>query len=161
MKKERCLACGTAMKVGRENVKYDSLPGTTLVGVTVCRCPNCGEYEVEIPVVEKLNRVLAMEVVRKKGRLSADEVRFLRKAMGWSGADFTRYMGVERATVSRWETGKERIGAQADRLLRLLVVCKKPVDEYLVEAEPTLAAMRIEAHEAQNDWTAQSVTAHA
>jgi hypothetical protein len=47
-----CLQCGAEMRMKRENCKYDasSLPGITLLGVEVSRCPKCGEHEVAIPL---------------------------------------------------------------------------------------------------------------
>ncbi len=39
-------------------------------------------------------------------------------------------MGVSRETVSRWQTGKKPLGAQADRLIRLLVATSTPVADY-------------------------------
>lgn len=131
----KCAECGSAMKVGRENVKYDqmmSLP-VTLANVEVRRCPQCGEYEVVIPRLEEVLRVLAGAIIRKPRRLTGEEVRFLRKYLGWSGADFARRMGTQPETVSRWEHGTAAIGPQADRLLRLMVATVPPVEEYSLD----------------------------
>jgi transcriptional regulator with XRE-family HTH domain len=65
-------------------------------------------------------------------------VRYLRKYLGWSGADFAAHMGATRETVSRWETGDAPIGPTADRLLRLMVVTKTPVDDYSLELLSTI-----------------------
>jgi putative zinc finger/helix-turn-helix YgiT family protein len=131
----KCLVCGTAMKARRENFKYDAcgLPYVTLVGVDVSRCPKCGEYEVAIPRSEDLHRVIATAVARRRGRLQAPEVRFLRRWLGWSGADFAKHMGVSAETVSRWESGAQRMGATADRLLRLMVASREPERDYSLE----------------------------
>lgn len=127
----KCAECGSAMKVARENVKYDGMMGlpVVLANVEVRRCARCGEYEVVIPRLEELLGVLAGAVIRKPTRLTGDEVRFLRKYLGWSGADFARHMGTQPETVSRWEHGAV-IGPQADRLLRLMVATVRPVAEY-------------------------------
>jgi putative zinc finger/helix-turn-helix YgiT family protein len=118
-----CLACGSRMKTKRENYRYDAvgLPGITLESVEVSRCGKCGEYEVEIPRIEDLHRAIADAVIRKQERLTAAEIRFLRKQIGWSGADFAANMGATRETVSRWENGGLTMGPAADRLLRMLV----------------------------------------
>lgn len=65
-----CLQCGSEMKMARENYKYDAsgLPGITLVGVEVVRCPNCGEYEVSIPSIEDLHRAIAHPLAYKRAR---------------------------------------------------------------------------------------------
>jgi transcriptional regulator with XRE-family HTH domain len=70
---------------------------------------------------------------RKTNRLSATEIRFLRKSLGWSGADFARHIGVDPATVSRWETGAQDIGQVADRFLRLLISVHTPVQNYSLD----------------------------
>ena len=128
----KCLQCGHAMTTRREHVRYDAsgLPGVTLVGVEVSRCAHCGEYEVAIPRIADLHRVMAHAVVRKSSRLTPAEIRFLRRSLGWSGRDFGDHMGATAETVSRWENGRAAMGAQADRLLRLLVLHRQPAPSY-------------------------------
>lgn len=127
-----CIECGFAMKTKRENYKYDAsgLPGVTLVGVEVSRCPKCGEVEVTIPNIEGLHRAIASVISRKKERLAPEEIRFLRKYLGLSGGDFAQHIGVSPETVSRWEQGRTPMGATADRFLRWLVVTREPVSHY-------------------------------
>ena len=131
----KCLRCASTMRTRRENYKYDAcgLPGITLVGVGVARCPKCGDHEVAIPRIEDLHRAIAQAVIRKKGRLTPEEVRFLRKYLGWSGSDFSSHIGVTPETVSRWEQGAARVGATADRLLRLMVVTREPASDYSLD----------------------------
>lgn len=130
-----CTMCRTQMVSGRENVPYRSLPGVVLVGVEVRRCPNCGEYEVVIPRIEELDRTIAAAVIRKPSRLSAAEIRFLRKYLDLSGADLARKMGTKPETVSRWESNKQPMGAQADRLLRLMVAYRAALKNYFEDLE--------------------------
>jgi putative zinc finger/helix-turn-helix YgiT family protein len=127
-----CLICGTPMTTRRENYQYTAsgLRYVTLHNVEVSRCPQCGETEVAIPQIEGLHRAIATALVRKATRLAPEEIRFLRKYLGWSGVDFAAHMGTTPATVSRWEQGKTPMGPIADRLLRLLVVTRAPVQEY-------------------------------
>ena len=115
-----------------ENIRYDAsgLPGVTLVGVDVSRCAHCGEHEVAIRRITDLHRVMAHAVVRKPCRLTPAEIRFLRGTLGWSGQDFAEHMGATAETVSRWENGRAAMGAQADRLLRLLVLHSQPAPSY-------------------------------
>ena len=119
-----CFNCSHGMTTGRENVKYDAsgLPGVTLVDVEVSRCGHCGQYEVAIPRIEELHRVMAIALVRKSARLTPAEIRFLRTTLGWSGRELADHMGATAETVSRWEHGKTPMGPQADRLLRLMVL---------------------------------------
>jgi putative zinc finger/helix-turn-helix YgiT family protein len=131
----KCAECHAEMTSRRENYKYDAsgLPNVTLLGVEVRICPDCGEREVVIPKIEELHRAIARAVIGKAARLVPEEVRFLRKVLGLSGADFAKRMGVDPTTVSRWETGTQPIGPQADRLLRLMVVVSPPKSDYAVE----------------------------
>jgi putative zinc finger/helix-turn-helix YgiT family protein len=127
------MQCGHAMTTKRENAPYTALPGTVLVGVEVSRCPSCGEYEVAIPAIDELNRVLAEAVIRKPARLTGGEIRFLRTYLGYSSADFAKLIGGNPATISRWETDKQPIGHHTDLLLRALVALDKKVDEYPIK----------------------------
>jgi putative zinc finger/helix-turn-helix YgiT family protein len=131
----KCIVCGAEMKTGRENFRYDAcgLPGVTLMGVKVSRCPECGEYEVAIPQIEDLHQAITHEVIRKTRPLDAMEIRYLRKYLGWSGVDFAKRMGTSPETVSRWETGAVPMGAIADRLLRLMVATRDPVSDYSLD----------------------------
>lgn len=140
----RCVACSSQMKTRRENYRYaaSGLPYVTLEGVEVSRCLKCGESEVAIPAIEQLHRVIAGVLIRKRGRLAPGEIKFLRKYLGWSGADFARHMGTTQETVSRWEHGTMPMGAQAERLLRLMVATKAPVSDYTVDVLAHIEADR-------------------
>jgi putative zinc finger/helix-turn-helix YgiT family protein len=132
------LQCGSAVTSKRENVPYKALPGTVLVGVSVSRCAHCGEYEIAIPAIDEINRALAQVVIRKPGRLSGAEVRFLRTYLGYSGVDFARLIHSDPASVSRWESDKQPIGHHTDLLLRAMVVLDKKTDEYPIALFATI-----------------------
>lgn len=161
----KCDACGEPMISARENYSYTAsgLPYVTLVGVEVRRCKACGEHEVVLPKIEQLHRAIALGVVAKRPRLTAAEIRFLRKYLGWSGADFAKHMGVTPESVSRWENDREQMGAVADRLLRLMVVTRAPVSEYeldtLAELEDESAPVRLRLEAARGGWRAEAVAA--
>ena len=131
----KCPECGTPMKTRKENYRYDEcgLKYVTLVGVEVARCPHCGNYEISIPHIEGLHRLLAKVLIEKSTRFTGDEVRFLRKSLGWSGSEFAKHMGVAEETVSRWENDAAPIGPQADRLLRFLVAQGRLTANYPAE----------------------------
>lgn len=137
-----CMECGGKLKARKENYRYLAcgLPNVTLKGVEVRRCGTCGDHEVVIPRIEKLHEALALAVVKQEARLTGAEVRFLRKYLGYSGADFATLIGVSAETVSRWENDRETMGPSAERLLRMLVVHKGPVREYPVETLTRISA---------------------
>ena len=158
-----CVECGGAMKTARENFRYDAcgLRGVTLVGVEVSRCPGCGEYEVSIPRIEDLHRGIARALARKPSRLVGAEIRYLRKWLGWSGVDFAAYMGVTAETVSRWENGTASMAGTAERLLRLLVLTREPVQDYsldvlkgIARADP--APLRLGMRADEQGWHAEA-----
>jgi putative zinc finger/helix-turn-helix YgiT family protein len=125
----KCPECGNAMRVKQETVSFEKtvgVPGVWIV-TDVARCPKCGSYEVIVQDLDGLHRAIARTVINKEGRLSGAEIRFLRKLLGWSGADFAEHMGTSAETVSRWETDSTPMGPQADRLLRLMVLTREPV----------------------------------
>jgi putative zinc finger/helix-turn-helix YgiT family protein len=137
-----CIECGGKLRSKKENYRYleCGLPNVTLTGVEVRRCTICGDHEVVIPHIEKLHEALANAVVRHEARLSGSEVRFLRKYLGCSGVDFANLIGVAPETVSRWENKKETMGPSAERLLRMLVVHKMPIQEYPMETLTQISA---------------------
>jgi putative zinc finger/helix-turn-helix YgiT family protein len=112
------------MKTQRENVPFLGLPGVVLVGVPVTRCPNCGEYEVTIPHIDELHRVLALHVVEHSSRLAGAEIKFLRTVLDYTSAAFARLVGASPVTVSRWEHGAQPIGHRADAFIRALVLLR-------------------------------------
>jgi putative zinc finger/helix-turn-helix YgiT family protein len=158
-----CLQCGTAMKVRRENYSSDlfGVP-VTLVGVRMYRCPNCGEFEVEIPNPEGLHAVIARHLIGKRARLTGREIRFLRKYLDYSSSDFASTIGVTPETISRWEKDKERIGPAADRLLRMFILYTKsgenyPIANFAKISSHISAPMQFGVKSANNEWREAAV----
>lgn len=159
-----CLECGGKMTSSRETVKYDAsgLSGITLRNVEVRRCARCGRYEVVIPKIEQLHQLIAAIVIRKTDALAAEEIRFLRKYLGWSGVDFAAHMGATAETVSRWENGKLAMSAQADRLLRAMVALGEPQSDYTLDAlkeivpKRTTKPLRVGLRSAPSGWRKES-----
>jgi len=155
----KCNECGSPLKTRKENYRYSEcgLKNVTLVGIDVSRCPRCGNYELSIPHIEELHRLIARVLIEKTTRLTGEEVRFLRKCLGWSGADFAKHIGVAEETVSRWENSSAPIGPQADRLLRLMVAQGRLTTNYpterLSQINPKKAtATRVELETRDEQW---------
>jgi putative zinc finger/helix-turn-helix YgiT family protein len=151
------------MKTAHENYLYkeSGLANVTLVGIEVHRCPNCGEHEAVIPKIEQLHRVIATTIARKAPRLAAEEIRFLRKYLGWSGGDFGEHMGVSPETVSRWENGSATMGATAERLLRLAALTREPMSDYSLDilkvvAQKKATAQRLQMKVYRGSWNAKA-----
>jgi DNA-binding transcriptional regulator YiaG len=108
------------MKGAYQNYEYRQcgLNNVVLTGVLVFHCP-CGEVSVEIPALSVLHRFIAFELLRKPSLLVGEEIRYLRKFVGYTASDFAAEIGTSNVTISRWERGVGRITRNADRVLRL------------------------------------------
>lgn len=158
----KCRNCGGVMFCKRENYKYDQsgLEGVTLENVPVYRCDACGQVLAGIERMASVHRELAHALARKPEKLGPKEVRFMRKFLGLSSADFAAEMGVDPASVSRWESldDPKPMGPQSERLLRLMVLIEKPVEEYHLrdmatrDARPT----RIRLSGGENGWRVET-----
>ena len=155
----KCPECGARLVSKRQEHRYDEcgLPHVTLVGAEVARCAACGYSEVTIPNIEALHRRIARVLIDKPTRLLGDEVRFLRKSLGWSATAFARHLSVQLETVSRWENDKQPIGAQADLLLRVLVAQGALATTYPIDRLPSIdldrsTATRVRLARSRSDW---------
>ena len=158
-----CPQCGHQMKTARENYLYkeSGLPNVTLMGIEVSRCPSCGEHEAVIPRIEQLHRAIAATIARKAPGLTPAEICFLRKCLGWSGADFAAHLGVSAETVSRWENGSATMGSAAERLLRLASLTREPAGDYSLDllkamARTKPAAQRLQVRVEKGRWNAEA-----
>ena len=145
----KCPKCrAEAMRIERGPYRYDSggLPHVVLLGVETGRCGQCGAEMVSIPRIAQLHEAIAVALATKSTRLAPLEARFLRKCLGLSTDDLAARMGVARETVSRWESPRsaQPIGATSERLLRLMALRERPVEEYPTDR---LAEIRDETSE--------------
>jgi putative zinc finger/helix-turn-helix YgiT family protein len=160
--KMKCFACRAGLlKVSRETVKYSDcgLSTVTLSNVEVRACGNCGEREVVLPKIEELHRLIASLVANKPARLTSAEFRFLRKYLGFSGADFARYIDVQPETLSRWENGKTPINMSVEWLVRHMALTEKPIERYPVNPRKAPSPQPVVIRADDGDWTAATVSA--
>lgn len=76
---------------------------------------------VSIDGADGLHTVLVAEILRKKGRMTGKELRFLRTHLTLSQDNLGKCLGATEQSVSLWErTGK--VPAATDALVRLLVI---------------------------------------
>ncbi|PNU19747.1 hypothetical protein C2E25_11165 [Geothermobacter hydrogeniphilus] len=130
-----CPDCKTVELVEkRETIRFEEcgLSGVVLQDVLVRQCDGCGNRLVSIPNLSGLHRSIAMVLVNKPERLAPEEIRFLRKSLGWSKADFARKMHVRPEQVSRWESEKapKPMQVQNELLLRTLVAKGQKIEDY-------------------------------
>lgn len=116
---------------------------------------------VSIQNLEALHRAIGLHLVRNKARLSAAEIRFLRKELDMSQTQLARFLGVGETTVRHWESSRGKITRPAEHMLRLLyheyAAGRSPVRE-LVERLGQLNrdghAKKMEFEEAHGGWRA-------
>jgi len=111
-----------------ENYNYleSGLDNVILKGIDVFRC-SCGEEVARIPSIGELHRLIGLKLVKKDSLLNGKEIRFLRKNIGVSAQKLARQMGVDNATISRWENNKQRITKSHDLHLRLIYCNMKSI----------------------------------
>ena len=116
-----CPVCNSETVCTQDTHKYTEcgLDNVVLKGIDVCKC-SCGEKFVSIPAMPQLHRLIAINLINKKSLLSGQEIRFLRKNMGLTATKLSKIIGVDNATISRWETGNQPITKPHDHLIRLV-----------------------------------------
>lgn len=152
-------SCSAQMQSGQESYGYTEcgLDTVTLVDVEVRRCAECGEHEVSVPRIEELHRLIAQQVALKKTRLMPQEIRFLRKYLGFSKGGFAGAIDATPETVSRWELGKEQMSPVAERVLRRTALVGSPMEEYplarLAEvAQEEAVPLSLRLHAPHSQW---------
>ena len=158
-----CLECGGKLTVTRETIPYrqSGLPNVFLRNVEIRRCPSCGEVYEVIPRIEQLHALLARAVATKRAKLTAGEIRFLRKWLGWDQAEFATRMDVQPETVSRWESGAQVVSGTTERLLRLMALTQQPKRNYTLDmlrevAKGAAKTTRVEVVERNHEWAVAS-----
>jgi putative transcriptional regulator len=117
----RCYNCGKDMSVKRGKHHYieSGLDNVYLLNIDFLEC-DCGEKMVCIPFVPELNKLIGKNIIKKQSPLNGKEIRFLRKNMGLKAQVLKEMLGVDNATISRWEKGTQKMSPSNDRLLRII-----------------------------------------
>lgn len=79
-----------------------------------------GTVATEIPDIEGLVATVAMARALMPIRFSASELKFLRKAIGYTGRELAEALETSIETVSRWENGQQ-MGGYVEKNYRLLI----------------------------------------
>ncbi|MBN8508070.1 MAG: helix-turn-helix domain-containing protein [Burkholderiales bacterium] len=111
--------------------------------------------------LEGLVQAVCSALVRKAGRLTGAEFRYLRASLGLSQASLGKLLGVTDQSVAGWEK-RGRIPLLADKHLRLLWTEKHDGNEPIVRAMTRLNVIerllnqKIVARESRRGWVAQA-----
>ena len=77
---------------------------------------------ISIPHLEDLMATVVIARVLHPLQLEGGEVKFIRRVLGHSAKDFAGVLGIAPETYSRWENGKQTVGAWADKQVRMAAV---------------------------------------
>jgi DNA-binding transcriptional regulator YiaG len=101
----------------------DTLMGFPVVLLSAAYEATHGEETgIVVPDVSALEAAIAVARVTLPYKLSGNEIRFLRKAIGMKAVDLAKFLAVDPAHFSRWENESgSAITTNAERVLRLRV----------------------------------------
>jgi len=127
MKTELCCNCGNTANVVRKNHHFDEmgLP-VELQNIEVIECAHCGTVDPIIPNMDGLMKVLAIALVSNRCKLTGEEIRYLRKYVGKSAREFSRYLNVNHTHLSKLENDRYEVTPRLDKLVRLIVCSMDP-----------------------------------
>lgn len=125
-----CAVCGSKDLKREENitetVKFKTSNGIktlTVSGINMDICQKCGEGYLNPDDSKnydlRLREALA-EHRRKRGLLTGEEIKEIRKKYDLTQEELERLMGVGAKTVARWETYKSDQNRTADLLMRAI-----------------------------------------
>ncbi len=122
--KKSCLQCekaDTRVKTIDHDVGHLlGLRQVILAGLRTPVCPKCGWVDVPGEVIDGAAFFVAALVLRTEA-LDRFETRFLRKLLGLTQGELANELGVDRATVNRWENaGRPTPGTNAYALRSLV-----------------------------------------
>ena len=77
---------------------------------------------VSVPDLEGLAAAVVVARCVNPMQLAGEEVRFIRDVLEMTARDMAEALGLDHATLSRWENGKQAVGAWADRQVRYVTL---------------------------------------
>jgi putative zinc finger/helix-turn-helix YgiT family protein len=151
---KKCVECGSSdLTHTTEQLPFNDV---ALVDGTVHRCNACGRRYQGFSRVEELSREVAHFIAKQEERLTPEQVRFLRKYLGYSSKDFSSFLAVAPETISRWEsrTTPMQMQLSTEKLIRLMALSEHPVSEYGLDraGSQEREAAKLVFHERSGHW---------
>lgn len=91
-------------------------------GINKVKCADCDSDDILVPDLSGLIAAAALSLASMPYKLNANEIKFCRKALGYSSKRLAEELDIAPETVSRWENEKQPIGAAQERILRMKLV---------------------------------------
>lgn len=149
---KRCYECDFRGELPEETTTH-LLDDLFEVAASVARCPKCGAEYTGLNKIEPLYDAVARDLADETRRLAPEELRWLRKYLGYSSEDLAEYLGVTRQTISRWENQAGSMPVAAELLLRFMAKRGPAVETYpLEEREREVPRFR---QNSRGDWVRQ------
>jgi putative zinc finger/helix-turn-helix YgiT family protein len=116
-----CPTCGTTMVEKRGTLRLP-VNGEDIAVPSAAHlaCPKCGEVVLRFLESKRLGEDAIAIYRRKRGLLSADDIRAIRERFNLTQGNLARLLRLGANTVSRWEAGRNVQTASMDMLLRLI-----------------------------------------
>jgi putative zinc finger/helix-turn-helix YgiT family protein len=83
-------------------------------------CDACGTKVPRLQKMPELHATIARAVAMQPCPLRGQDVRFLRKQLGYSAKQWATLLRTDASTLSRCENNQQKFGTQSDSLIRLL-----------------------------------------
>jgi len=120
-----CGKCGGEVRVQpipRYQLKKELVGGIHAVLIDAVEgavCAKCGDIvRVDVPDRPGLLATIAVARCKEGLKLTGDEIRFLRKTVGFTAIQMAEKMKVSEETISRWENAHLAMNSHAERILR-------------------------------------------
>lgn len=123
------MRCGQESCDGTLQLRTVDFDAGALIGLPVViheaaeerYCPLCGHVAgISVPDEEGAEKAAAVIRVQMPMRLTAQEIRFLRRAAGFRSNELAEKMDVDASTVTRWEKGNA-MGSKEEIVFRMLI----------------------------------------
>lgn len=133
-----CTQCQSTQLNNNKVAVYEATglmaPFTVLLenAVTEQTCGACGApSSIYVPDMEGLLHAVVFARACVSRKLSGQEIRFMRRAMGWKAKDLAKELGVSAEFLSRCENGSKVLGETTEKLFRIFAILKTPDKELL------------------------------
>lgn len=132
--KIKCPNCDNfiSSSVGTHRYTESGLESVYLENINIYEC-DCGLSIPSIHRVGRLNDLIAEKLLSKPALLAGNEIIFLRKNIPMSSTIFSRMIGVDKTTFSKWENEHQLHRGAYDNSLEFFICFKRT----LVNQTPT------------------------
>ena len=116
---------------------------------------------VSIKDLEGLHQAIALNIIQNKPELSGDELRFLRKELGFTQASLGAIVGKDAQTVALWEKGDNPVPSGPANMVRVIYTERIDGNAHLEKLINRINDLDREVHEhnltltdTENGWSA-------